>query len=439
MAMATLEQLREAVAAADRLRQAADVDYIRAAQRIKGFEPANGGAALKRIKPDTSPAAVKARDDRKLALARATKKLRGAERALDESILRAARPNGTTRVEPVYTPDSGHRFLRDVTVAWSDPAARERLERHQRIELERRESGTVQGQGFLAPSFWSDRWADQPRAAAVVRSSIPAYPLPERGGIGYLPAFSEGAVVSLLGSTSGVNQAVADADAGGVSSGYVEAELVTLAANWDIDRAVFERARPAGEIAFGRDLINAYDAALDDNLVNGDGSTGNHVGLLNVVGGGSYDGSGAADAPAQLQALAAAAAAMFGARHALPTHLALNPKRYLFLTAGVTTAGAPLLAQGGTPTVGLGTDPTWSAGTILGMRVLVTDRLGESGAVLWRPADAVFAGTEVLFQMPQLQSSHLAIRLQAYGVSQSFIHRIPSSVTLVTALPATGF
>lgn len=67
---------------------------------------------------------------------------------------------------------------------------------------------------------------------------------------------------------------MSDADAGGVSSGYVEPELVTLAANWDVDRAVSEHARPAGEIGFGRDLLNAYDAALGDNLVNGDGSSG---------------------------------------------------------------------------------------------------------------------------------------------------------------------
>jgi hypothetical protein len=438
--MPTISELRDALDAARRLRDAADVDYIRAAQRVKGYEPAKAdGSVLRRIKPDTSAAAVEDRDSKKLALARASKRVRAAERAVDAATLAAARPNGSTRAEAVYTPDAEHRFLRDLQAAWSNPAARERLERHQKVELERRDSGTVQGQGFLAPSFWSDVWADYPRVSAVVRSAIPEVPLPERGGIGYLPAFTEGSEAAILTYTSGKNDDAQVADSTPVTSDYVEAELVTTTAVWDVDRQVFERARPAGEASFGRDLLNAYDAALDDNLVNGDGSRGNHLGLLHVVGAGTADGSGGSTPQLQYQVLAGAAASMFDARHAMPTHLVLHPKRFLYLASGVTTAGAPLASAGGFPANGVGADPTWSAGAILGMRCLVTDRIGEDTVVLWRASDSVFGGTEAMFTFPQVQSSALAVRLNCYGLSQSFLHRLPSSVMLVSDLPDTGY
>lgn len=441
--MATIAELKEARDAAKRLRDQADTDYILAAQRVVGVKPTKDRPALRRVKPDSSPAAVKDRDDKKLALARATKKLRAAERAVDEATLAAmgaARPNGSTR-EAVYTPDSQFRFLVDLQSAWSNTAARERLDRHQRIELEKRESGRVQGDGFLAPSFWSDSWADVPRPAAVLRSAIPTVPLPERGDLGYLPAFTTGAEAAVMTRTSGVNDDVQQADATPVVSDYVQAELVTIAADWDIDRQIFERARPAGEAAFGADLINAYEAALNANLVNGDGSTGNHVGLLHVTGAGTYDGSSASTAQAQLQAIAGAAAKMFVTqdRHALPTHLVLNPKRYLYLQAGVTSAGAPLLQAGGPPVNGIGPDATWAAGTILGFRCLVTDDVAEGDAVLWRPSDSVGAFSEVMFQFPQVQSSAMVVRVQSYGVSQTFLHRIPSAVMVISSLPSTGF
>ena len=442
--VATIKELKDALARKRDERDDLKCEWQKIAMRNGGLRGSADFKKLYRTAKRTDPASVKEETDAKAAFMRASKAVKAAERTVDDAILEAAerrvtaRPNGTTGAEAVYTPDGEHRFLRDLQVAWSDTPARERLELHRAL-TESRDSGTVQTEGFRAPSFWSEAWADQPRPAAVVRSAMPVYPMPDRGGLGYLPAFTQGAETAILTYTSGVNDAAQVADSTPVTSDYVTAELVTVTAVWDIDRAVFERARPAGELSFGVDILNAYEAALNSNLVNGDGSTGNHIGLLNVPGSGSFDGSGASTAQAQLLALAKAAASMFDDRKALPTTLVVNPKRFLYLTSGLTSAGAPLLSQGGVPANGIGPDPTWSSGVIGGMRCLVTDDVDEQYAVLWRPSDSVFGGAEALFQFPQIASSALAVRLQCYALSQSFIHRIPSSVTVVSGLPATGF
>jgi hypothetical protein len=412
-------------------------EYQRAKMNAEGLR-AEGGKLI-RMPKDKSPEMTRRLTGDRAALARATKARKAAEARLDEATLQRHASGG--KPAPVYGP-TGARFFADlVTAAERGPTsdAARRLERHARQLGEARASGLVQGAGFLVPNYYASAWADVPRTAAPVFSAIPKLPLPAFGFDAYVPAWTTGAEADVQTKTAGVNDDLPQADAIPVASEQVTAHLATVALDWDVNRQVLERARPGWDVAFGRDAAAAIYERLDDLLINADGTGQTPIGLLNVPSALAHDASGAADAQAQLRALAEAASEQYAVRHALPECLLASPARAMSWLSGSTTAGAPLLPQGALPTPGLGSNPEWPVAMILpGVRLIVSDKIADDTAVLWRASDAMVAVDDnpLQFVYEQQGSSALRVHLISYLLVQAFLHRVPSSIMIVGNLPA---
>jgi HK97 family phage major capsid protein len=423
---ATLEALRkERSDAATKYRELSETHYAELAA-LRTIEARGGNAAAAR---QTEQAA-------RTAKARQSKKIKALDekiRANERKAVRAAKRSKHTASNPYKGGE--HGFFRDLHAAGNGSA-------EARARLESRQSGTTQGDGFLPPDTYAAQWADVARTQAVVFNACPKIPLPAAGLTGYVPRWTTGSEAAVQTKTSGVNDDLAQADATPVVSDTLSADLVTVGATWAVDLQVLTRSRPAFDIAFGMDLTAAYFEALDAALVAGDGTNQTHVGLLHVAGAGTFDATAAASDQAIYRDLARAAADMYSARHALPTHLVVSPARALTLLSALSgTGGAPMASIAGTPVPGLGDDPTWPAGNILGCRLLVTDKLSDTEAILWRASDALIAVDDaVLYAYKQATSvaDKLAVQLTAFGYSQAFLGRVPSSVMIIS-LPAIAW
>ena len=401
------------------------------------------GRKLIRIPKDDSPAAKHREQAARASMARSAKAVKAAEVRLDEATLRAARPTGTTRVEPVYRGMT--QFLRDLRAAATtmDSSALDRLELNNRQQGERRDTGPSEGGGFLAPSWFGSLYAQAIRVSPTVRGTLVELPWePGRGYDAHIPRVEIGASVGLV-------------DAGDPTTGPTETDVETATADsrlgvvsgvLDVDLAVYERADEQGAVVWMRDLYAATDALLEDQIVNGTGSSeGSLLGLLNVLAQQTaHSYTSASPTPAEfVQNLAQAKSAYAAARLAPATHVLMHPRRMEWAMGAVGT-DFPLTGNlGGYATAPAADAP---AGALLGMRVVpstvVPTDLGagsdQDPVVLYRGEDVYWSQSRRYLEFRQVLSGKIAARVQSITYARLFANRYPTSILQVTGTGLTA-
>jgi len=182
-------------------------------------------------------------------------------------------------VEPdMYTKDSG-AFLTDLYYSQlkNDPVAAERIGRHQAYEIEKYAVATGTLGGIIPPQYLVDLYAKAQRFGRVFADQCRSEDLPDVGMSVIIPRL-----------TAGTSAAVQASESATVSTqDPTETDLTinvrTVAGYSPVSRQTLERASYSEAILF-EDLIARYHAALDTQVINGTGSAGQHLGVLNVTG-----------------------------------------------------------------------------------------------------------------------------------------------------------
>ncbi|MFC3980714.1 phage major capsid protein [Streptosporangium algeriense] len=346
---------------------------------------------------------------------------------------------------------TGPSFLRDLFMSQvhHDPAASERLARHGReIEIDNpgfalRAINTGAVSGFVPPQYLVEMFAEYARAGRPVANLCRRLPLPEKGMTVDIPRVTTPTTVGVQASE---NATVSNQD---LDDTMLQVPVVTVAGYVDTSRQSIERGVIIEEVLFA-DLAAAYAASLDAQVINGSGSSGQHLGLLNVSGANAITYTDASPTVPELwPKLADAVGKVMAGRFTGPTAMVSHPSLWAWLLAERDTTGRPMFEPSGVafnpmgttdnptqygsgpqgnvlvPFVASGSVPTNLGAGTNETRIIVAD---FRDCILMEDASA--APAQLRFDEPL--SNSLGVRLVAYGYSAFASGRQPKAISVVS-------
>ena len=301
-------------------------------------------------------------------------KLRAEVAATDEPEETQAVNRVDVKSEPLtYEEHSHNSFFRDSYAAefLGDQAARERLNRHQsEMAVEHRDSGSSNFAGLVVPQYLTGLAAPFLRAGRNTMDVANGLPLP-----------ADGLTVNISRLTTGSSAAAQDGDNGAVTEATPDDTLLTVnvrtyAGMVDVSRQAIERGTGVDSL-LSADLVSAYNNAVNADVINGDGTSGTHTGILNTAGIGDVDADDASPSAVEtFQKIVKAISTVTASRFTQPDIIIMHPRRWAYLTAGLDASNRPLAGiQGnsGQNIVALGNPGAYgvAAGEVAGIPVVV--------------------------------------------------------------------
>jgi HK97 family phage major capsid protein len=362
-----------------------------------------------------------------------------------------------TREARTYSPENTDvSFVKDAFTAKfsNDYAASERLARHSREEeIERRSVGTGNFAGLVIPQYLVDLAAPFARAGrptadfATNKMALPA----------------AGMTLNISRMTTGTTTAVQAAENDAISNTNADDTLLTvnvrtIAGQQDISKQAIERGTGIDQFII-QDLIRGWHTTLDNQILNGTGSSGQILGVTDTPGVNTV-GFTTASPTAELlyPKLADAYQKVQTSVFQNPTHWIMHPRRLAFLLASVDTAGRPLVV----PTLGgpmnamaTGSGQAYygnSGYSLMGLPIVadanvVTDNgagsdedriycVNANELHLWEQAGSPFA-----LNFDATGAGSLTIKSVVYGYSAFTAGRYPGAVSIIsgTGLVAPTF
>lgn len=355
-----------------------------------------------------------------------------------------------------YTENSGNSFIADAFNAQykGDYSAQDRLARHTREEsIERRDVGTGQFSGLVIPQYLVDL------AAPFARAGRPTADFATNKHV--LPA--AGMTLNISRMTTGTSTAVQATENSAVSETDSDDTLLTIdvrtiAGQQDLSKQVIERG--SGVDAFVvQDLIRGWHTTLDNQILNGDGTSGTMLGIDNQSGTNGVTFTEASPTVALLYPkLADSYQQIQTSVFMNPTHWIMHPRRLAFLLSGVDLQDRPLVlpAPNGpfnAVAVGAGAASYGNSGyTMFGLPIIADANVRtDAGAGsdedriycvtapelhLWEQAGSPFALT-----FDATGAGSLTVKSVVYGYSAFSAGRYPGAVSVIsgTGLVAPSF
>jgi HK97 family phage major capsid protein len=329
-----------------------------------------------------------------------------------------------------------------------DPSAGERLARHGReVEVDnpgysKRAVNTGAVSGFTPPQYLVELWAELARAGRPVSNLCTSFPLPETGMVVNIPRVTTGTSVAAQASE---NATVSNQD---LDDTLLATNVNTYAGYVDVSRQAIERGVIVQELNLG-DLAADYNAKLDAAVINGAGSAGTHLGILNVAAINTITYTDATPTVPELWPKAAdAVRQVVSQRFTGPTGICMTPLCWGWILSERDTAGRPLVDMNstGANAAAIGNPPMYegSAGTLFGVPVYLSggipSNLGagtnETRIVVADFRDLVLledqsnAPAQLRFDEPL--SNSLGVRLLAYGYSAFAGGRQPKAISVIS-------
>lgn len=351
-----------------------------------------------------------------------------------------------------------------------DVQARARLERHAnevRVEREATELRAVATSGFasaVVPQYLTEL------AAVVLRNGRPTanvcrrLPLPAQGMTLNIPRGTTGASVT---SQATENSAASSTDEVWTN---LSVPVVTVAGQQDVSRQSLERGFPGLDELIYLDLAGAYHAQIDAQVLNGSGSSGQMLGIINTGSIGAATAFGAAPSATNFQLKVAGQIASVNAAGAQvqPNYIIISPRRWGWLNSLVDSSNRPLVvpsnqgpfnvaalleAIGSSSAAGEGSQVSTSVarvvGTLQGMPVIVDPNMPTAvgtnnedivvvgdfnQAILWEEGD----GMPRLLRFEQTTGGSLTTKLVTYGYAAFTAGRYPTAFGKVGGLDTGG-
>jgi HK97 family phage major capsid protein len=246
-----------------------------------------------------------------------------------------------TRENRTYTPESGLSFVKDAFAAkfGNDYAAAERLARHTREEeIERRDVGTGNFAGLVIPQYLVDL------AAPLARAGRPTADFATNKMV--LPP--AGMTLNISRMTTGTSTAVQAAENDAISETNADDTLLTvnvrtIAGQQDISKQAIERGTGIDQFII-QDLIRGWHTTLDNQIINGDGTSGAILGFNGTPGINDVTYNDASPSVEDLYPKLADAYQKIQTNvYMNPTHWVMHPRRLAFLLAAVDGSKRPLV------------------------------------------------------------------------------------------------
>ncbi|MHB8594684.1 MAG: phage major capsid protein [Acidimicrobiales bacterium] len=379
------------------------------------------------------------------------------------------------RVDKIREPDiyerSGpHSFVRDLVAAQAAGAvggvstadALDRLVRHQQYTdtlravesrvarnttlprhgivanaSERALSMTAGAGGEFTPPAWLlQEFAGVARGVAPLRQLVRRLPLPDGCGSLSIPRFD-----TTAGVLSMPAQNANPSDAVDVPTDSLTALVETIAGEVLISQAMFDRG-PGIDAILASDMGESYAAVIEEQLVNGTGTGGQHLGLLNVpsISTVTYT-SASPTVTGVVKVIAETAATVANARKRPPTVAVMRPERYFWIageTDGSTNEPAMRPGTGAFPSDA----DAGPFGPIGGLPVIVDDAIpktlgGTQDVVLLvRTPDVILLEDDVKVSALITGGAQLTAAVVWHRYSALFAGRYSSGIGVATG---TGF
>lgn len=383
-----------------------------------------------------------------------------ATRAAATSIPAAQRQYGDGtqgKSERTYRPDNdydgvgGASFFRDMFLGQynGDSGAGERIQRHMQEartagELSKRAGTTTGFVGLVPPQYLVDQAAVLARAGRPTANVVQHFQLP-----------SEGMALIIPRGTTGVSEAIQATENATVSNtdevwANLTVPVVTIAGQQVISRQSVERGAGIDQLIFN-DLTQAYNVALDTQVLSGTGSSGQMLGILNTAGIGQATAFGAAATIATLYTkLTGALNSVETGRFLAPDVIIMHPRRWNWLLGQLDASNRPLVVpnmNGPFNAVGVAEGPMDTAlatpvGWMLGVPIITDANIPtavgtgpedqiivarKEDLLLWENGDG--APFQLRFEQPY--GSSLGVQLIAYNYAAFTAGRYPLATAVV--------
>jgi HK97 family phage major capsid protein len=354
-----------------------------------------------------------------------------------------------------YSERSEASFVKDVFAAEvrGDYSAKERLARHTREEqIERRDVDTSNFSGLVVPQYLVDL------AAPYARAGRPTADFATNKHV--LPA--AGMTLNISRMTTGTSTAVQVTQNDAVSETDSDDTLLTInvrtiAGQQDVSRQAIERGTGVDSFII-QDLIRSWHTTLDNQILNGAGTSGTIKGLR-ASGGNAITFTATTPTVALLYPKLADAVQQIQSNAFIsPTHWIMHPRRLAFLLAATDTTGRPLVvpapngAMNGVA-AGNGAVAYGNSGySLMGLPIIADANVGTTyGAStnqdeiycvsapefhLWEQPGAPFA-----LQFDATGADKLQIKSVIYGFAAASAERYPLAASIIsgTGLVAPSF
>ena len=380
-------------------------------------------------------------------------KLKAEVAATDEPAERATGRVTVTDEPLTYTERADHNFFVDMyrSQVLSDPNAQQRMAQHQReMEIEYRDVSTTNLAGLVVPQYATDMAAALARAGRPTANVCTGLPLP-----------SDGLTINVSRVTTGTSTAAQSSENSSISENDLDDTLLTVnvrsyAGQSDLSRQALERGTGV-EALIMQDLALSYATTLNADIINGAGTSGTHLGILQTSGIGDVDADDASPTGAETWVQVIKAIGTVNENRFLaPDIIIMHPRRWAFIAGSLDGNDRPLVnPMGNNPTdpAAVGSAAGYGAvvGNIAGVPV-VTDagiptNLGtgtdEDNIIVARRSDLLLwesgSGAPAVARFDSVGSASLTIKLVAYGYSAFTAGRYPTGICKVqgTLLSAT--
>jgi HK97 family phage major capsid protein len=243
------------------------------------------------------------------------------------------------------TSRDGVSFFRDAYRATfhSDPHAAARQARHSNeakveSELQQRAMATTSFAGLVVPQYLVDEAALLLRAGRPLANVLRRMELPAQGDTFQVPRGTTGASATIQATQNSATSLTDEVWAN------VTVPVVTVAGQQQVSRQSIDRGTPGLDGLIYADLVGAYAATLDTQVINGTGSSGQMLGILNTSGIYTATAFAAGVTAANFTSkLAGGVQAIAGAGTVItPRIIVMHPRRWGWLQSLSDSAGRPL-------------------------------------------------------------------------------------------------
>jgi HK97 family phage major capsid protein len=331
----------------------------------------------------------------------------------------------------------------------SDPAAQQRMARHQ-SEMEVRDVTTSNFAGLVVPQYLTDMAADLARAGRPTANICTQLPLP-----------SDGLTINVSRVTTGTSAAAQSSENSAVSETDIDDSLLSVsvrsyAGQSDLSRQSIERGSGVEQLVMS-DLALAYSTSLNSDIINGAGTSGTHLGILNTTGIGDVDEDDASPTGAETFVQIVKAIGQVNENRYLPPDIVImHPRRWAYLAGALDGNSRPLVnPMGNNPTdpAAVGSAAGYGAvvGNVAGVNVItdagIPTNLGagtnEDRIIVARRSDLLLweqgSGSPAVARFDSVGSASLTVKIVAFGYSAFTAGRYPTGVSVIqgTLLAAT--
>lgn len=364
-------------------------------------------------------------------------------------------------LEPlVYAEKSRNSFFQDLVRAQlrQDDHSIARLEEHKRqmrveapkdekrltetsegapIEYRTNPSSTLGSGGeFDVPLWLVNKFATAGRAGRPMGDLLQSMMLPSGVQSIHTPRMTTGNIASIQIDGGAVNsQDVVTTDA--------FSNVVTIAGEGDVSQQLLDLSPIGIDAAWYLDLTRAYNKTLENQLLYGTGTTGQLLGLSNIVGINSVSGSGTTTIAALWPLLGQTAAAIGNTRLLPPEAWLMTPRRWFWIASSVDSSSRPISSPGNSGPRTTDLDPAGGFvpfGPVLGLPAYLDGTIPANAnpddVFAVRPSDMFLwesAPRYITAQNPLSGSLQMKLSLHRYV---AFIgNRYPNGIAKLSALP----